>query len=131
MANSITYLYEANDGNSFTKLSEYAIKSGAIVTINPDKRTILATTDRNDGSDDDPILFLGTTIDNEAMSFHITHVDNEGDILKQIADLAKENKALKADRDRYAKWHSESYAREDRIKKQVAAIAVLVDAIGQ
>ncbi len=131
MANSATYLYEANDGDSFTKLSEYAIKSSAIVTINPDKRTILATTNQNDGSDDDPIVFLESVIANEAMSFHISHVDNEADILKQIADLTKENKALKADRDRYAKWHSEAYAREDRIKKQVAAIAVLVDAIGQ
>lgn len=138
MAKTVTYFYEAKDGDSFIELSKYAIKSSAVVTINPNKQTILATTDKNDGSDDDPILYLGSIINSKALSFHITHVDCDGDILKQIADLTKENKVLandkkKADEDkkfiqeRYD-WMCDSIV---RIKKQIAAIGTLIEAIGQ
>ncbi len=133
-----TYLYEAHDGDSFTKLSEYAIKTGATVTVNPDKRTILVTTDMNDGSDDDPIRILVTAIDNEGISCHKTHVECEGDILKQIADLAKQNEALteankkvEESKQFYQNLYYKESGNADRLKKQIAAIATLIDAIGQ
>ena len=138
MAESITYLYESNDGDSFTKLSEYAIKSGAIVTINPDKRTILATTDQNDGSVDDPINFLDSVIDNDGLSVRKTLDDVKSDILKQIADLTKENETLadarkKSDEDR--QFYRERYYKVsgdmDRIKNRIGAIATLIEAIVQ
>lgn len=138
MAETVTYLYEANSRESFTILSEYAIKSGALVTINPDKQTILASTDRF-GTNDDPIRFLGGIIDTKELSVQVSQeVDVKADILKQIADLTNENETLakgkeKAEEDK--KFYQDLYYKEsgntDRIKKQVAAIATLIDAIGQ
>ncbi len=133
-----TYLYEAHDGDSFTKLSEYAIKTCATVTVNPDKRTILVTTDKNDGSDDDPIRILLIAIDNEGLSCHKTHVECEGDILKQIADLTKQNEILteahkkgEEGKQLYQNLYYKESGNTDRLKKQIAAIATLIDAIGQ
>lgn len=42
MEKTITILYTAQTPEPFSTLAEYAIKSGAIVTINPEKRTVLA-----------------------------------------------------------------------------------------
>ena len=83
------------------------------------------------GTSDDPVYSLREIIHANELNVVANLIVADPDPIKEIADLTKKNEALKADRDRYAKWHSEAYAREDRIKKQVAAIAVLVDAIGQ
>ncbi|NBJ07213.1 hypothetical protein D1647_13675 [Alistipes sp. Z76] len=133
MANKISYLYTAHDKKSFDFFAADAVKCGAIVTIDPEKQTILLTTteDKMTGTSDDPVYSLREIIHANELNVVANLIVADPDPIKEIADLTKKNEALKADRDRYAKWHSEAYAREDRIKKQVAAIAVLVDAIGQ
>ncbi len=133
MADKISYLYTAHDKKSFDFLAVDAAKCGATVTIDPEKQTILLTTteDKMAGTGDDPVYSLREIIHANELNVVANLVVADPDPIKEIADLTKQNEALKADRDRYVKWHTEAYARESRIKKQVSAIATLIDAIGQ
>lgn len=133
MANKVSYLYTARDKKSFDFLAMDAAKCGAIVTIDPEQQTILLTTteDKITGTSDDPIYNLREIIHVNGLDVVPQLIVADPDLLKDIADLTKKNAELKTDRDRYAKWHSEAYARENRIKKQIAAIATLIEAIGQ
>ena len=70
--------------------------------------------------------YLDTTI-----SMETEHEINQNNLLKEITDLNKRNEELKTERDRYSKWNAESYERANRIKKQIDAIATLIDAINQ
>lgn len=133
MADNVSYLYTARDKKSFDCFAVEAAKCGAAVTIDPEQMTILLTTteDKMTGTSDDPVYSLREIIHTNELNIVAELIVSNPDFLKEIADLTKKNEALKADRDKYAKWHSEAYIQVDRIKKQVAAIAVLVDAIGQ
>ncbi len=129
MANKVSYLYTARDKKSFGFLAVDAAKCGATVTIDPEKQTILLTTteDKMTGTSDDPVNTLREII-------HANELDVVAQLIvtnpiKEIADLTKQNETLRADRDRYAKMHSEAYGRGNHIKEQIKSIVVLTDAI--
>ena len=133
MADKISYLYTARDKKSFDSFVVHVAKCGATVTIDPEQMTILLTTtdDKMNGTSDDPVYSLREIIHTNGLNVEANLIVSNPDPIKEIANLTKQNEALKVDRDRYAKWHSEAYDRENRIKKQVAAIAVLVNALVQ
>lgn len=140
MANKVSYLYTARDKKSFDFLAVDAAKSGATVTIDPEKQTILLTTteDKINGTSEDPVYNLRDIIHSNELDVVVQLVDDAPDILKQIADLTKENEVLandkrKADEDK--KFYQDLYLRASDyhglIKKRIGAIATLIEAIDQ
>lgn len=133
MATEIAYLYTAGDKMSFEAFATAAAQCGATVTINPEKQTVLLNTteDKMTGTDDDPVYNLRELIFAKELNVNADFFEAAPDFLKEIADLNKQNEYLKTERDRYVKWHSDAYGEISRIKKQISAIATLIDAIGQ
>lgn len=133
MATEIAYLYTARDKMSFDAFVLDAAQCGSTVTIDPAKQTVLLTTteDKMTGTSDDPVCSLRDMIFAKELKVEAELVETAPDIIKEIADLNKQNDYLRDERDRYVKWHSDAYGEISRIKKQVAAIGTLIDAIGQ
>ena len=139
MKKIISYLYTTNDKNSFTALAKLVHECGATVTINPKAMSITVTADEKqvDGSITDPIRTTGEIIDDSSLDFHITPIDTA--TLNEALDAATErNKALENElaRSEDMKRHYCELCQKEananvRIRKQIAAIGTLIDAIGK
>ena len=138
MSKKISYRYEAIDDKSFTSLATSIIECGAVLTINPTDKTIIAQIDEDQyGYDNDPILAIGTVIDDNALNFHITHLESV-DFTEQVdtltADLEKTKKdceQLKKDKEYYCDGYFKQIDRVTSIKKQIESIGILLDLIRQ
>lgn len=138
MEKKISYRYEANDKESFISLASSIIECGAVITINPNDKSIVAQIDEAQyGSDNDPIRAIGTIIDDNALNFHITHLESV-DFTEQVdtltADLEKAKKdceQLKKDKEYYCDGYFKQIDRETGIKKQIESIGILLDLIRQ
>ena len=129
MSKKISYRYEAIDDKSFTSLATSIIECGAVLTINPTDKTIIAQIDEDQyGYDNDPILAIGTVIDDNALNFHITPVEIV-DFTEQIESLKKDLEQVKKDKDYYANSYCKEMDRVADIKKQIESIGVLLDLI--
>ncbi len=138
MEKKISYRYEAIDQESFISLASSIIECGAVITINPNDKSIVAQIDEAQyGSDNDPIRAIGTIIDDNALNFHITHLESvyfteQVDTL--TADLEKAKKdceQLKKDKEYYCDGYFKQIERETGIKKQIESIGILLDLIRQ
>ena len=133
MAKKISYRYDANDDKSFVSLATSIAVCGAVITINPDDKSIIAQIDEAKyGTDDDPLRSIGRIIDDNALNFHITFLDNV-DFTEQINYLKSDLEQAKKDLEQAKKdknYYCESYLTEiDRvsgIKKQIESIGVLL-----
>lgn len=133
MAKRISYRYEALDNKSFAYLAPEIIDCGAIVTINPNDKSFVAQIDEAQyGTADDPLRSIGRIIDDNALNFHITFLDNV-DFTEQIDSLKDDLEQAKKDLEQARKdknYYCESYLGEiDRvsgIKKQIESIGVLL-----
>lgn len=157
MENFTSYQYAANNADSYNKLATYAIfHTSANVSLFPGKQTlVVAPTPENP----DVVKELGEFIDKEALDFRISPIDGDADeilaletadsdSLRRAIDLIKtknedvenslqtrleacENNLSQArkDKDNYQKWWLDSQHRENRVKEQVQAIAVLMNSI--
>lgn len=129
MSKKISYRYEAIDDKSFTSLATSIIECGAVLTINPTDKTIIAQIDEDQyGYDNDPILAIGTVIDDNALNFHITPVEIV-DFTEQIESLKKDLEQVKKDKDYYVNSYCKEMDRVADIKKQIESIGVLLDLI--
>lgn len=129
MSKKISYRYEAIDDKSFTSLATSIIECGAVLTINPTDKTIIAQIDEDQyGYDNDPILAIGTVIDDNALNFHITPVEIV-DFTEQIESLKKDFEQVKKDKDYYVNSYCKEMDRVADIKKQIESIGVLLDLI--
>ena len=129
MSKKISYRYEAIDDKSFTSLATSIIECGAVLTINPTDKTIIAQIDEDQyGYDNDPILAIGTVIDDNALNFHITPLESV-DFTEQIESLKKDLEQVKKDKDYYVNSYCKEMDRVADIKKQIESIGVLLDLI--
>lgn len=133
MAKRISYRYEALDDKSFAYLVPDIIECGAIITINPKDKSIVAQIDEAQyGTDDDPLRSIGRIIDDNALNFHITFLDSV-DFTEQINSLKSDLEQAKKDLEQARKdknYYCESYLTEidkvSGIKKQIESIGVLL-----
>ena len=138
MEKKISYRYEAIDQESFISLASSIIECGAVITINPNDKSIVAQIDEAQyGSDNDPIRAIGTIIDDNALNFHITHLESV-DFTEQVdtltADLEKAKKdceQLKKGKEYYCDGYFKQIDRVTGIKKQIESIGILLDLIRQ
>lgn len=129
MEKKISYRYEAMDNNSFTSLATSIIECGAVLTINPADKSIIAQIDEAQyGSDNDPIRAIGTIIDDNALNFHITPVEIV-DFTEQVESLKKDLEQAKKDKDHYIDSYFKQIDKVTGIKKQIESISVLLDLI--
>ena len=129
MSKKISYRYEAIDDKSFTSLATSIIECGAVLTINPTDKTIIAQIDEDQyGSDDDPIRAIGTIIDDNALNFHIAPIDSV-DYTEQVESLKKNLEQAKKHKDYYIDNYFKQLDRVAGIKKQIESIGVLLDLI--
>lgn len=129
MEKKISYRYEAIDDKSFTSLATSIIECGAVLTINPADKSIIAQIDEAQyGSDNDPIRAIGTIIDDNALNFHITPVEIV-DFTEQVESLKKDLEQAKKDKDHYIDSYFKQIDKVTGIKKQIESISVLLDLI--
>lgn len=130
MEKKISYRYEAMDDNSFTSLATSIIECGAVLTINPADKSIIAQIDEAQyGSDNDPIRAIGTIIDDNALNFHITPVEIVDFTEQQVETLKKDLEQVKKDKDYYLNGYFKQIDKVTGIKKQIESIGVLLDLI--
>lgn len=130
MEKKISYRYEAIDDNSFTSLATSIIECGAVLTINPADKSIIAQIDEAQyGSDNDPIRAIGTIIDDNALNFHITPVEIVDFTEQQVETLKKDLEQVKKDKDYYLNGYFKQIDKVTGIKKQIESIGVLLDLI--
>lgn len=138
MEKKMTYRYEAIDQESFISLASSIIECGAVITINPNDKSIVAQIDEAQyGSDNDPIRTIGTIIDDNALNFHITQLESV-DFTEQVDSLnndlekaKKDCEQLKKDNEYYYDGYFKQMNRISGIKKQIESIGVLLDLIRQ
>ena len=137
MKKTISYLYTANDRNSFCTLAKVVHECGATVTIDPKAMSITVTAEDKqvDGSASDSIRTIGEIIDDSNLNFRITPI-NTASLHDSLEKMKERNKALENERKRLEdmrKHYSELCQKEAtanaRIRRQVAAIGTLVEAI--
>lgn len=130
MEKKISYRYEAMDDKSFTSLATSIIECGAVLTINPADKSIIAQIDEAQyGSDNDPIRAIGTIIDDNALNFHITPVEIVDFTEQQVETLKKDLEQVKKDKDYYLNVYFKQLDKVTGIKKQIESIGVLLDLI--
>ena len=130
MEKKISYRYEAMDDKSFTSLATSIIECGAVLTINPADKSIIAQIDEAQyGSDNDPIHAIGTIIDDNALNFHITPVEIVDFTEQQVETLKKDLEQVKKDKDYYLNGYFKQIDKVTGIKKQIESIGVLLDLI--
>lgn len=130
MEKKISYRYEAMDDKSFTSLATSIIECGAVLTINPADKSIIAQIDEAQyGSDNDPIRAIGTIIDDNALNFHITPVETVDFTEQQVETLKKDLEQVKKDKDYYLNGYFKQLDKVTGIKKQIESIGVLLDLI--
>lgn len=130
MEKKISYRYEAIDDKSFTSLATSIIECGAVLTINPADKSIIAQIDEAQyGSDNDPIRAIGTIIDDNALNFHITPVEIVDFTEQQVETLKKDLEQVKKDKDYYLNGYFKQIDKVTGIKKQIESIGVLLDLI--
>lgn len=130
MEKKISYRYEAIDDKSFTSLATSIIECGAVLTINPADKSIIAQIDEAQyGSDNDPIRAIGTIIDDNALNFHITPVEIVDFTEQQVETLKKDLEQVKKDKDYYLNGYFKQLDKVTGIKKQIESIGVLLDLI--
>ena len=130
MEKKISYRYEAIDDKSFTSLATSIIECGAVLTINPADKSIIAQIDKAQyGSDNDPIRTIGTIIDDNALNFHITPVEIVDFTEQQVETLKKDLEQVKKDKDYYLNGYFKQLDKVTGIKKQIESIGVLLDLI--
>ena len=138
MEKKISYRYEAIDQESFISLASSIIECGAVITINPNDKSIVAQVDEAQyGSENDPIRAIGTIIDDNALNFHITPLESV-DFTEKVdtltADLEKAKKdceQLKKDKEYYCNCYINQVDKVSGVKKQIESIAILLDLIRQ
>lgn len=132
MEKKISYRYEAMDDKSFTSLATSIIECGAVLTINPADKSIIAQIDEAQyGSDNDPIRAIGTIIDDNALNFHITPVEIVDFTEQQVETLKKDLEQVKKDKDYYLNGYFKQLDKVTGIKKQIESIGILLDLIRQ
>lgn len=130
MEKKISYRYEAIDQESFISLASSIIECGAVITINPTEKSIVAQIDEAQyGSDNDPIRAIGTIIDDNALNFHITPVEIVDFTEQQVESLKKDLEQVKKDLDYYQNGYFKQIDKVTGIKKQIESIAVLLSLI--
>lgn len=118
------------DDKSFTSLATSIIECGAVLTINPADKSIIAQIDEAQyGSDNDPIRAIGTIIDDNALNFHITPVEIVDFTEQQVETLKKDLEQVKKDKDYYLNGYFKQIDKVTGIKKQIESIGVLLDLI--
>lgn len=118
------------DDKSFTSLATSIIECGAVLTINPADKSIIAQIDEAQyGSDNDPIRAIGTIIDDNALNFHITPVEIVDFTEQQVETLKKDLEQVKKDKDYYLNGYFKQLDKVTGIKKQIESIGVLLDLI--
>ena len=158
LANADTsYKYIAYDVESYEALASKAITTGADVALYPSQKTIIVTPTKEaedviqfigEYIDNSALnfriypmeikeysdLFSDTVLDGATAKKMANVLRQECDI--DIFDLQKKLKEAKTsletitkDRDNYQKWYHSSIVRESKIKEQLKAIGVLLNAI--
>lgn len=137
MKKTISYLYTANDRNSFCTLAKVVHECGATVTIDPKAMSITVTAEDKqvDGSASDPIRTIGEIIDDSSLNFRITPIDTAS-MQDTMEKAVERNKALENElkrsedmRKHYSELCQKEATANARIRRQVAAIGTLVEAI--
>ena len=134
MKKTISYLYTADDKDSFMALAKLVHECGATVTISPKTMAITVTADERDvdGSASDPIRTIGEIIDGSSLNFRITPIDTAS-LHDSLEKAMERNKALenelKRSEDHYSELCQKEATANARIRKQVTAIGTLVEAI--
>lgn len=137
MKKTISYLYTADDKDSFMALAKLVHECGATVTISPKTMAITVTADERDvdGSASDPIRTIGEIIDDSSLNFRITPIDTASlhDTLEKAMERNKalENELKRSEdmRKHYSELCQKEATANARIRKQVTAIGTLVEAI--
>lgn len=146
--------YNALDEDSYNSLAAYAITTPATVCLHPELDTIVISDSVSDeigkfidreGLDFNisPVEFSSENL-KEVVDNPITDADTLRNIIytllrekedmaeahrDAISDIIRQKDVAENDRDRYKDWFYESNNKENRIKEQVKAIAVLINSI--
>lgn len=154
MEQNTPYRYEAKNCGSYNELAAYAINLVANVSLFPEHQTIVIdgkmAKDVGEFIDKQGLDFFIAPIevDDDNIDSVVNSATTDSDSLRKIIKRIKERKAdqekyfkniignisderdkIKKDSDLYSKFWSEADARNDRVKEQVKAIAVLINSI--
>lgn len=150
MGLTISYRYKALNEDSYNSLAAYVTTIPATVTLHPGLLTIVISDNVNKE--------VGEFIDDNALSFHINPIEVHGDDVDEVIDdpttdadtlrriifqmlseknarksvlddMTKQCDKAKQDCDFYRKCYLDSTEKADRVKSQIAAIAVLINSI--
>lgn len=149
-----SYQYKALNEDSYNNLAAYASTIPATVTLHPGLLTIVISEDAakevgqfidNNGLD---FHINQIEVDDDNFRDVIDSETTDADTLRKIIyrmmeekramaeehksvldDITKQYESAKENSDLYQKWYHESAKKSDRVKSQVKAIAVLVNAI--
>lgn len=152
-----SYKYVANDSDSYKALANEVLKHEVVATFHPADMTIILSYSsgmedilKNIGSfiDDnalnfhiDPIkvegysplfsdsILDGVTAKKMANIFSQERDADVFDLQKELNNTKTSLETITEDRDNYQKWYLKSIARENKIKEQIKAIGVLLNAI--
>lgn len=154
MENQTSYCYNALNEDSYYKLAAYASTIPATVTLHPGPLTIVVSENAKEyvgkfiddnGLDfhinpielhDDNIekLINSDTTDADTLRKIIFRMMREKETMIEahqsvVDSITKQCDSAKEDREMYQKWYHESSEKNDKVKSQIQAIAVLIDSI--
>lgn len=154
MAQVTSYRYKAIDEDSYNSLAAYAITLPATVTLHPGFQTIVisenATQEVGEFIDSEGLSFHIAPIEVDEDNFGdliddpVTDPDTLRVIINQLvqdkakmaaahrdalAEITRQKDAAKKEADLYQRCFSETNSNANRVREQVEAIAVLINAI--
>ena len=124
-----TYLYQAKSKSSYEALAGHILCCGAILTINPRTQTISVTVDS------DALRFIDAL--RRLIAVHGLVCDEspgpripDSDLNRTVEQLAEELNVVKAEAKQYSQWYYRKAEELEKIRKQVKAVATIIDAVG-
>lgn len=154
MDQNTAYQYKALNEDSYNSLAAFAVSTPATVTLHPRLLTIVITGDATNEIAEfvvsEGLDFHVNTIEfnDETLGDVIDCETTDGGTLRKIiyrmmaqrsamedrhksilADITAQRDEAQNSRDNYSRWYSEEVSNGNRVKSQIQAIAVLVNAI--
>ncbi len=142
MSTEVSCRYTACSKDAFISLVDSVNLSSldAVVTVNPKSMSLLVTAPKDAACFGKIAEVIGDTMDvktgnmedaGEADGFFDVIAEDRTYYLRQIAELQRRNKCLNDTVSQFRKKDSDVHQENVRIKRQIEAIAVMIDAIAR
>lgn len=124
------YRYQAKSKSSYEALAGHILYCGAILTIDPHTQTISVTIDTDEVRIVDEIRGI---ITDHGLEFEETSVTKnpDADLNQTIEQLSEELNVAKSEAKQYSQWYYVKAEELEKLKKQLKAVATIIDAVGR